>query len=116
MKRTWKFLLLAVLVFSFTAIVHANNKGDETIKLEASRGTVTFKHWAHQGVEGITCKTCHHTLASATAMPDKSCSDCHTAQKDGNRPSLKNAMHTNCKGCHKDNNKGPTRCNDCHTR
>ncbi len=110
------FLMLLVPM----AVVVAATNGPEVIKFEAKKGTVTFPHREHQNRIGADkCNTCHHT-----AKPDGSdaqkCTDCHTKQdveKDGKViPSLKNAKHKRCKGCHREQQKGPTKCDGCHAK
>jgi len=124
-KKTLIILALVSVVglLAFAADVPA---GEETIKLEAKMGAVTFQHKDHAArVEG-DCKTCHHTL-EADATPE-ACSACHDkkAVKDG-APKLRNALHKTCGDCHAEKEKagekhGPLtspkakQCKECHKK
>jgi hypothetical protein len=103
-------VLLMVLTFVGTAfVVMAQDKGPASIKMDkAKTGVVTFDHAKHQGL--TECKTCHHTDGF------EKCDSCHAKKKDGKKPKYKDAMHTNCKGCHKEMKKGPTKCKGCHVK
>ncbi len=113
-KLVWLLMLLVPMM----AVVAATNNGPEVVTFEAKKGTVTFKHREHQKRIGADkCNTCHHT-AQADGTGAEKCSKCHskqTVEKDGKViPSLKNSKHKRCKGCHKENQKGPTKCDGCH--
>ncbi len=103
-------VLLMVLAFVGTSfVVMAQDKGPASIKMDkAKTGVVTFDHAKHQGL--TECKTCHHTDGF------EKCDSCHAKKKDGKKPKYKDAMHTNCKGCHKEMKKGPTKCKGCHVK
>ena len=106
-----KFLvLLVVAAFFGTALAAvAADKGPAEVKLEAKMGTVTFPHAEHQGFIS-DCKTCHHTGGY------EACDSCHGDAADGAKPKYKDAIHNNCKGCHKEMKKGPTKCGGCHVK
>jgi formate-dependent nitrite reductase cytochrome c552 subunit len=104
------------MVCGFSAISMAG-EGSETITFDtAKKGktTVTFQHWTHQG--RMECAECHHTKnADGTKGPyvagqEAKCATCHELG------SMKDNIHVNCKGCHKDGGKGPTSCGDCHKK
>lgn len=104
-----KKLVILLVVVGFvagTALFAAANNGPAEIKLEASMGTVTFNHAAHQA-KVSDCKTCHHKGVEAGA-----CRSCHDGTK---APKAKDAFHKRCKGCHKEQN-GPTKCKECHKK
>ncbi len=114
-KLVWLLLLLAPMM-----IVVAGTNGPEVITFEANKGTVTFKHREHQDRIGTDkCNACHHT-GKADGSDAKKCTECHAKQdveKDGKMvPSLKNAKHKRCKGCHREQQKGPTKCDGCHAK
>ena len=69
----------------------------ETIVLKASNGNVTLPHKQH--AQTMDCKTCH---GAATPGPIEGFS--------------KAQAHDLCVGCHKQNNAGPTKCQDCHKK
>ena len=104
--------VVMVAVFSAGVIVAANAPDTITIKdVQKSKAPVVFPHKAHAEKLGIKCAECHH---KDTAGQEKSCAACHKAEKTGDVPSFKDAMHNKCKACHQKTGKGPTKCNDCH--
>jgi hypothetical protein len=115
MKHTLRnALMIAALLGLFTLIAYAAT-APETVKFETKMGVITFSHKTHQSMEGVSCKTCHHT--SEGAAVDKKCSDCHTDKAEGKRLSMKDAAHKLCKDCHKAKKKGPqAKCTDCHVK
>ena len=105
-----KKLVILLVVAGFvagTALFAVANNGPAEVKLEASMGTVTFNHAAHQA-KVADCKTCHHKGVEAGK-----CTGCHGV--DAAAPKAKDAFHTKCKGCHKEQN-GPTKCKECHKK
>ncbi len=100
-------VLLVVAAFAATVCVSvASAKMPSVVKYDTKLGTVTFDHGAHKS-QG--CKTCHHKGLSAGT-----CKDCHGV--DDAAPSAKDAFHKQCKGCHKEMDKGPTKCRECHVK
>ena len=110
--------------------------GTEVITLEPKFGTVTFTHHAHSRLNGVECRTCHHTLVEQ-GTPIRPCHDCHEAvhfreaairpidknennQAPGQPVKAQEAFHTLCQGCHTKRKNageasGPTdSCRDCH--
>lgn len=104
MKKLFVLLLVAVFVGS-ALIAVASDKGPAEVKYEAKNGAVTFNHAAHQGL--ADCATCHHTGGY------EPCKSCHDGTK---APNAKDAYHKNCKDCHKEKGKGPTKCKECHVK
>jgi hypothetical protein len=106
-----KKMLILMIAVSFVAVaamsVVANDKGPAEITLEASMGTVTFNHAAHQE-RNADCTTCHHQGEFTT------CHSCHDGK--GVAPKAKKAFHNNCKGCHAELKSGPTKCKECHIK
>jgi len=103
-------VLLAVIAFvATTSMVAFANNGPAEVKYDTKMGTVTFPHAAHQA-QFKDCKTCHHKGVDAGK-----CTKCHLAKK-GDAPKAKDAFHKQCKGCHKDMKKGPTKCKECHVK
>jgi len=100
-------LLVVVGLVATTAMFAMANNGPAEVKLEASMGTVTFPHAAHQAKVG-DCKTCHHNGVEAGA-----CRSCHGVKPEA--PKAKTAFHKLCKTCHKKQN-GPTKCKGCHVK
>jgi len=106
MKKLLILLTATILVSSIATIVVAVTTGPEEIKYTPKMGTVTFNHSAHQNQ--ADCVTCHHTGDYAQ------CKSCHGV--DPNAPKAKNAYHQSCKDCHKEREKGPTKCKECHIK
>ncbi|MEA3544605.1 MAG: cytochrome c3 family protein [Thermodesulfobacteriota bacterium] len=105
-------VLLIVVAFVCTAFVAvAQDKGPAVIKMDkAKTGVVTFDHAKHQ-VDAPDCAACHHTDGF------EKCSSCH--RKSDSKEDVKKykkAIHDNCKGCHKKEGKGPTKCKGCHVK
>ncbi len=69
----------------------------DTITLPAKNGNITFPHKKHQELLK-DCKKCHEK------GPGKI---------DGFG---KDFAHKNCKGCHEEMKKGPTKCGECHKK
>jgi hypothetical protein len=128
-------ITLVALAFLTTAIVPMTFAADpkEAFTLDSlgdSKPPVPFKHKKHSDKDGgaIECKECHHTLASNEETP-KACGECHKPREENdlgelgkapaalyNEKGTKNIFHDNCKGCHKDKKKGPTKCKECHVK
>ncbi len=106
MKKIVILLVVAGLVATTAMFAIANN-GPAEVKLEASMGTVTFQHAAHQG-RVADCATCHHNGVDAGK-----CSSCHGVNADA--PKAKKVFHKLCKSCHKKQD-GPTKCKQCHVK
>ena len=116
-------VLLAAVVF---AHYPAKLKIDEAAKKQPP---VTFDHAKHGDKLAKNCETCHHTqkgltraVAEANKVEIKKCSECHLNPAKAGIPSMremsmtKNPMHIRCMGCHKEQKKGPTVCNQCHVK
>jgi len=91
----------------------------DVITFDAPNGKVTFAHKKHVDMK-LDCVKCHHTW-KAGEKSGKLCKDCHKAKEEGKTPSLKDAAHKDCKGCHDEAKKankpaGPTGCTQCHVK
>ena len=101
-----KKLLWPAVVLVFTLIsVSLAAQGPEELIFQTKMGEVSFAHKAH--LQKIECATCHHTGENF------SCSTCHG--QDADIPRLTDALHMQCKGCHKESGL-PTGCRDCHKK
>ncbi len=90
-----KRLIVVLMALAFITTASAAIAAD-VVTYEASKGTVTFDHKAHQDKLG-DCAKCHE------GTPAKIEVDKRGAHKDL------------CKSCHKKMG-GPTKCNDCHKK
>jgi hypothetical protein len=108
-----------------TIAVAAPHHGPETVvfdKVAAKQPAVSFPHAQHQGVVK-SCDTCHHTNKGLTvgSADVKACTSCHTEPQGAlgtvkDMSTTKNPLHVSCVGCHKEQAKGPTKCNECHVK
>jgi len=149
MKKT-TFYKIALLIISGILIVgisgiYAGTEVKDVIRMENKayekhkKSIVEFSHKKHTEEYKAGCGECHHNekgepLKDLKAGDDvKNCIECHS--KPGMKPKkakLKpkeklqyhaEAIHQNCRGCHKDFNKknkpkkkAPTSCGKCHPK
>lgn len=82
-------------------------------------------HGRHAQVFPDKCETCHHAYDTATEQlvyvkgTEEACRTCHLDHDEGKTLSLRNAVHTDCVGCHLqrvmgDQSAGPVSCVGCH--
>ena len=146
-----KVLLIAALISMVFIVVgvHAGTKVDPVIEMKNpgykkhTKGIVMFTHEKHVKEYGATCGECHHDdkgkpLDLKEGDDVQSCADCH--KEFGKKPKgeklkkkekimkyHKEALHANCKDCHKKWNKkqglkkndpkaAPETCNSCHPK
>ncbi|SPD74255.1 Cytochrome c, class III [uncultured Desulfobacterium sp.] len=115
----------------------------DTIKMESkiykkhTKGVVTFSHKKHAEHKGVSCTDCHHVYKDGKNTwkqgdPVQKCDACHTetgkppkemAKKDVIAKYHKEAVHENCKSCHKkmvdknsDMGKALKACTGCHPK
>ena len=91
------------------------------------RPSVNFFHERHSEIYP-DCTACHHNYQYENGVrvnewkgEPQQCSQCHTSEKEGRRPALKEAFHRNCTGCHSTlikagSKSGPATCGECHVR
>ena len=109
----WLVVLIVGLLFQSSSLfadeagVEMGLNGPAEIVLPAKMGDVTFPHAAHQA-KVADCMSCHHQGVEAGA-----CSSCHGVTEGV--PSVKDALHKQCKSCHKKES-GPTSCKSCHVK
>ena len=92
---------------------------------------VTFAHNKHAVERNIACDHCHHVYEDGKNTWQKGqavqkCAECHTsnitgkelreASEEEKKLSLYNAFHDQCRGCHKEQEKGPVKCTECHNK
>jgi hypothetical protein len=88
-----------------------------------TKAPVTFAHTKHNVEYKVACDKCHHVFKDKKQEWKEGdrvqkCAECHKSPKenDGEMLSLYNAYHKNCRDCHKDMKKGPTKCDECHPK
>lgn len=120
--------LASVLAFALVAglALAATQPPDEVVIDEAAdkRAPVTFPHAKH--VETVDdCTACHHTSEGLTATSGQevaTCVSCHLDPEEAGTPGMremslkKNPFHAGCIDCHKEQAKGPTKCDECHPK
>jgi len=119
MKKLIGFWVLVGFVFSALMVTGAFAAKDEIV-FDAPNGKVTFNHKKHSETLKIDCLKCHHTWKQGETS-GKKCTECHKAAAEGKTPSLKDAAHQTCRGCHDEAKKankpaGPTGCTQCHVK
>lgn len=86
---------------------------------ENQYGFVRFMHKKHAALVG-DCTECHHYRpADPAAKETTRCSACHQKAFNPEMPErvgLKAAYHQQCMGCHKERDKGPVGCTECHAK
>lgn len=90
-----KYIVALFAAFAFATSAYAAAPAGPVV-LTAKNGNVTFMHAKHVKLE---CTKCH-----ATAVGGK----IEGFNKD--------KAHALCLACHKENGKGPTKCQDCHKK
>jgi hypothetical protein len=126
MKKT-SFYLLVILTVCMGLIVAAYSQEDmefvdNSAFLNPQKAPSVFNHEDHNETAAIgECNECHHVYEDGVRLKDESsegqmCSECHDLEASGNTPGLMKAFHTNCKGCHISQKKGPVMCGECHRK
>lgn len=127
MKKTLSALGLLIVLSAVTFAVGAAVKPPDKVVIDdaqAKRAAVTFPHAEH--AKNVSdCTTCHHTNEGLTASSGQEvagCASCHLDPEKATTPSMremsltKNPFHSLCMSCHKEQAKGPTKCDDCHPK
>ena len=126
MNKTSQLILTTVIVSLLTLITAYSQEdmthADNDVYENSQRVPSVFNHDQHNEVAEIEeCSECHHVYEEGIKVEDESsedqrCSECHDFKVSGNTPGLTKAYHTNCKGCHLQQEKGPIMCGECHVR
>lgn len=127
MTKILKILGVAAAALAVTFALSAAVKAPDEVVIDAAkdkRAAVTFPHAEH--VENVdSCVTCHHTsegLTASSGQEVESCAACHLDPESADVPGMremslkKNPFHMTCIDCHKEQTKGPTKCDDCHPK
>lgn len=138
-------LVTAMGCLFFAGAILAGTEASEVITMKADyphkKGIVDFSHKKHSADYGGKCGDCHHDKDNKPldnlkgGDPVQKCIECHSkpgeAPKGKDAPKLSkkqkreyhaNAVHDNCKGCHRAFNKknktkkAPTTCTKCHPK
>jgi len=126
MKKAAVFIFAIVVVSAFLFVSAYSQEDmtsvDSSVFKNPQRTHSIFRHDEHNEKAGIEeCNKCHHVYENGKLVEDESsedqrCSDCHELKASGNKPALMKAYHTNCKGCHLEQKKGPIMCGECHLK
>ncbi len=121
MKKTGVIILFVASVFIVALAYSKETPSLITLNsISNLYGPVKFSHKMHIDFAD-SCTTCHHHGKGGAIS---SCRSCHEpigvyhykGSSRGPGLGLKGAYHTLCIGCHKENESGPTGCNDCHIK
>ncbi|MBI9083225.1 MAG: cytochrome C [Desulfobacterales bacterium] len=145
MKKKAFLIALAMATLFVAAGIYAATTAPDVIELNQpaykhKKGIISFSHKKHAEEYKATCGDCHHD-AEGKPRADlkdgddvKGCFECHNKPGELKGKKAKglsdkekrayhaNALHDNCKGCHKDYNKknktkaAPTTCTKCHPK
>ena len=126
MMKWLKFILIAQ-AFIGISLMPAFSQEDMEVVGDAGfskqqRPPAVFRHDEHNEKAQLEdCSECHHVYEDGVKLEDESsedqsCSECHDEEGSGDMPGLRKAFHTNCKGCHLKQKKGPIMCGTCHVR
>ena len=131
-------ILTGLVFFSVGTLIAAEQAIPDKLEIENKgykkdkKRPVLFSHKKHETAKdkkgyGVACTECHHVYKDGKNVwkegdhVDK-CSKCHDPKKNTKENGVKvmklqNAMHKNCKTCHKKEKKGPfKKCNQCHVK
>ena len=131
-------ILTGLVFFSVGTLIAAEQAIPDKLEIENKgykkdkKRPVLFHHQKHEtakdkGGYGVACTECHHVYKDGKNVwkegdhVDK-CIKCHDPKKNTKENGVKvmklqNAMHKNCKTCHKKEKKGPfKKCNQCHVK
>jgi c(7)-type cytochrome triheme protein len=124
-KKVLSLLVAVLFGLIMAGVAAAADKGPETITFKCEKKSdVVFGHAKHQ--ESATCGDCHHSkgpdgkqVPYAEGQKIEKCGTCHNAEMTvPTLNSSKNALHKNCKDCHKaavkEGKTAPTKCAECH--
>ncbi|MBW2660662.1 MAG: cytochrome c3 family protein [Deltaproteobacteria bacterium] len=93
---------------------------EHDIFLKRKRPAAVFPHALHTDKAEIDCLECHHIYKDGENVWDEyeetGCTTCHNLETHGKRLPAMKAFHTNCKGCHAKEGKGPLTCGECHPK
>ncbi len=119
----WKRVLLLLMLVLAAALVGAQEDmrvvSNEDF-VSPQRPSAVFNHDEHNdNAEIEDCRVCHHLyedgkLVEGESSEDQSCSECHELRASDGQPSLMNAFHLRCQGCHLARKAGPVMCGECH--
>lgn len=124
-KKTMGLLTMICTALLFLAVGSLTAAdAPDTITMESkiyskhTKGLVSFTHKKHADYEGIGCSDCHHVYKDGKNIwkegeAVQKCEECHSepAKPKGDKTKMskadkikkyhKDALHANCKGCHK---------------
>ncbi|HBN25872.1 MAG TPA: cytochrome C [Desulfobacteraceae bacterium] len=106
------FFIIGVL--SYAAFPAKSPDKPVRLMFKGVAGKVLFSHKLHTNDAG--CSDCHHNLEEDETSPE-SCGSCHEPEmEDEDVPNRTAAFHSQCIGCHQENEAGPQEkeCSLCH--
>ncbi len=118
-----KYLKLLLVVMVFAAFIPLAHSQEDTYILDHKeigkheRPLVEFNHKLHS--DKLDCIRCHHEFdayLNNRGGEGQTCDSCHKKEASDDQPSLKDAFHFQCQGCHERMKQGPVTCGECHVR
>ena len=109
-------VLLVVGVISYAAFPAKSPDQPVRLMFKGVAGKVLFTHKMHTSESGydVACSDCHHNLEEGETDP-QACGECHEIESDDEDvPERTDAFHSQCIGCHQENEAGPEKCASCH--
>ena len=126
MKKRIVFILMAPVLVGL--ILQPSFSQEDMVVVDGGgfskqqRPAAVFRHDEHNELAELEeCNECHHVYENGNKLEDESsedqmCSECHELGSSNDQLSLIKAFHTNCKGCHLSQKKGPIMCGECHAK
>ena len=111
-------VLFVIGVVSYAAFPPKSLDQPLRIMFKCIAGKVLFDHKIHTADSGygFACNDCHHNLEEDETEPE-ACGACHEpVSEDEDTPNRADAFHSQCIGCHQENDTGPMEkdCALCH--
>ena len=107
------FLVVGVICYA----AFPDKKPEEPVRImfQSTAGKVLFTHKIHTSGDwyGFDCVECHHELEDDPDAVPQACGECHF-EDSKEEPTLTDAFHEQCTGCHEDVGTAPVDCATCH--
>ncbi len=122
------FALMLIWLPAVGAAQETQESAALTVFSNEKRPEAGFDHTLHEDALGESgCALCHHVFDAEQNKlvyaegEESACYECHTDKPDKNTPSIRDASHASCTGCHRtlkkqDKKAGPTTCGECHKK
>jgi hypothetical protein len=115
MRKIAAVVAVLVAVCFTMGVAFAAGAPDKAIsikQIQKTKSPVAFNHGSHKDID---CAKCHHKGEKGKEVGCGT-AKCHGDKAEGKKVDLKEAFHKQCKDCHKEMKKGPTKCDECHKK